>query len=64
MQLLIKKLDEWPDVARAKVWRELIGCSPITMRRAERAGALIPSGTQGHKLYTKTAILRWIGVQE
>lgn len=64
MQLLIPKLNDWPDVARATVWRELLDCSALTMRRAERAGTLIPSGTKAHKLYTKKSILRWIGVPE
>jgi len=53
-----------PDVARASVWRELIGCSALTMKREEGAGTLIPSGTKSQKLYTKKAILRWIGVPE
>lgn len=61
MQILIPNLKDLPDVARAVVWRELIGCSALTMKRA---GTLIPSGTKAQKLYTKKSILAWIGVSE
>jgi hypothetical protein len=64
LDTLIPKLNDWPDVARASVWRELIGCSLLTLKRAERAGTLIPSGTKAQKLYTKKSILAWIGVSE
>jgi hypothetical protein len=64
MNTLIPKLNDMPDVARAAIWRDLIGCSERTMERVERAGTLIPSGTRSQKLYTKKAILRWLGIQE
>lgn len=64
MQTLIPKLHDLPDVARASVWRELIGCSELTMERAERAGTLVPSGTKSQKLYTKKSILGWLNISE
>jgi hypothetical protein len=64
MQILIPNLKAWPDVANPAVWCELIDCSLLTMRRAEKSGVLVPAGTKAHKLYTKSAILRWLGIPE
>jgi hypothetical protein len=46
------------------VWRELLDCSDLTMRRAELRGDLIASGGVNHKLYTKRAVLQWLNIPE
>jgi hypothetical protein len=63
MNIILKNIKELPDAANAAFWRETIGCSKLTMDRAEKKGALVPSGTKAHKLYMKTNILKWLGVE-
>jgi hypothetical protein len=64
MKILIQNLDDLPAVAPRAVWRELLDCSDLTMRRAELRGDLIASGKINHKLYRKSDILKWLGIQE
>jgi hypothetical protein len=64
MNILIQDLDTLPAVATRAVWRELLDCSDLTMRRAELRGDLIASGKTNHKLYRKPDILKWLGIQE
>jgi hypothetical protein len=63
MNILIPNLDDLPAVATRAVWRELLDCSDLTMRRAELRGDLIASGKTNHKLYRKTDILKWLGIE-
>jgi hypothetical protein len=50
-------------VATGEYWQTVLSCSRATLLRAERQGKLIPTGTPRHKLYTKAAIYRWLGVE-
>jgi hypothetical protein len=63
MNLRIQNLDDWPYCTTRAGWREILNCSDLTFRRAELKGDLIPSGVN-HKLYTKRAILQWLGIPQ
>ena len=56
--------DNCPAVASAAYWREVLNCSRSTLERAERSGALVPTGSNAHKLYSKSAIFRWLHITD
>ena len=53
MKILIQDFDAWPAVAEPAVWRGLLDSTHLTLQRAERSGALIPSGITNLKVYTR-----------
>lgn len=62
MRILIKP--DAAEVADGKYWQEILQCSRATLLRGEREGKLVPTGPKRHKLYTKTAIYKWLGVTQ
>jgi hypothetical protein len=50
-------------VANGTYWQQILSCSRATLLRGEREGKLVPTGTKRHKLYTKAAIYKWLGVE-
>jgi hypothetical protein len=51
------------EVATGQYWQDILQCSRATLLRGERSGKLTATGTKRHKLYTKAAIYRWLGVE-
>ena len=51
------------EVATGQYWQTVLQCRRATLLRAERQGKLVPTGTKRHKLYSKAAIYRWLGVE-
>jgi hypothetical protein len=60
--ILIDDLDALPAIASAKYWCQTLGCSRLTLSRAETAGKLKPCGPPAHKLYSKEAILSFLNI--
>jgi hypothetical protein len=60
--ILIKNLDELPAIASAKYWCSVLGCSRLTLSRAESSGKLRPCGPPAHKLYSKAAMLAFLNI--
>jgi hypothetical protein len=53
-----------PELAEASYWQKLLSCSRITIYKAEKAGLLVAASKRKPKLYSKVAILRWLGVND
>jgi hypothetical protein len=61
----IPRLETLPDAARRSTWARLLEMDQATFYRAERAGKL-QSAKPGARtvLYTRKAILAWLGLEE
>ena len=62
--MVIRIPDDCPAVASAAYWRKVLDCSRSTLERAEKRGALVPTGSKAHKLYSKSAIYRWLRITD
>jgi hypothetical protein len=61
----IPDLKELPNATHGAEWARLIQCDPGTIARAYAAGHLERAKAAGRRaLYTKKAILRWLGLSD
>jgi hypothetical protein len=60
--IIIDDLDKLPAIAHAQFWCETIGCSRMTLQRAEASGKLKACGPPYHKLYAKAAIMAFLNI--
>ena len=60
----IQKIELLPDIDSRRGWAKILKKHEVTLYRAEQAG-LLKSSKVGHRtvLYTKAAILEWLGVK-
>jgi hypothetical protein len=61
----IPRIDSLPDVAQRAEWARLLRVDASTLYRADMAGQLRGSKPGGRiVLYSKKAILRWLGIEK
>jgi hypothetical protein len=64
LDMLISDISKLPDATHRSRWAELLDLDETTLYRAERNGELKRVSNKHQAVYTKKAILRWLGLEK